>query len=95
MMNSIIDQVILTYGLETAPKVIDKIKAFGYKYATVSGTTWNIDANHDIRIEYREQTFEVSRTQRSKKTVDYLSLASEINVLNFVWPAHATPCATR
>ena len=43
-MNSIIDQVILTYGLETAPSVIDKIKAFGYKYATVSGTTWNIDA---------------------------------------------------
>jgi DNA-directed RNA polymerase subunit beta' len=44
IMNSIIDQVILTYGLETAPSVIDKIKAFGYKYATVSGTTWNIDA---------------------------------------------------
>ncbi len=44
MMNSIIDQVILTYGLEKAPAVIDKIKAFGYKYATVSGTTWNIDA---------------------------------------------------
>ena len=43
-MNTIIDQVILTYGLETAPSVIDKIKAFGYKYATVSGTTWNIDA---------------------------------------------------
>ena len=43
-MNTIIDQVILTYGLETAPSVIDKIKSFGYKYATVSGTTWNIDA---------------------------------------------------
>ncbi len=43
-MNAIIDEVILTYGLETAPSVIDKIKAFGYKYATVSGTTWNIDA---------------------------------------------------
>ncbi len=43
-MNSIVDEVILTYGLETAPKVIDKIKTFGYKYATVSGTTWNIDA---------------------------------------------------
>jgi hypothetical protein len=25
-MNTIIDQVILTYGLETAPTVIDKIK---------------------------------------------------------------------
>jgi DNA-directed RNA polymerase subunit beta' len=43
-MNAIIDEVILTYGLETAPKVIDKIKTFGYKYATVSGTTWGIDA---------------------------------------------------
>ncbi len=43
-MTAIIDEVILTYGLETAPSVIDKIKAFGYKYATVSGTTWNIDA---------------------------------------------------
>jgi DNA-directed RNA polymerase subunit beta' len=43
-MNLIIDQVILTYGLEKAPAVIDKIKAFGYKYATISGTTWNIDA---------------------------------------------------
>ncbi len=42
-MNAIIDEVILTYGLETAPSVIDKIKAFGYKYATVSGTTWGID----------------------------------------------------
>lgn len=43
-MNAIIDEVILKYGLEIAPTVIDKIKAFGYKYATVSGTTWNIDA---------------------------------------------------
>jgi DNA-directed RNA polymerase subunit beta' len=43
-MNAIIDQVILTYGNELAPSIIDKIKAFGFKYATVSGTTWNIDA---------------------------------------------------
>jgi DNA-directed RNA polymerase subunit beta' len=50
-MNAIIDQVILTYGLETAPSVIDKIKAFGYKYATVSGTTWNIDAVKFLKIK--------------------------------------------
>jgi DNA-directed RNA polymerase subunit beta' len=53
-MNSIIDQVILTYGLETAPKVIDKIKAFGYKYATVSGTTWNIDA---VKVPKEKEAF--------------------------------------
>jgi DNA-directed RNA polymerase subunit beta' len=43
-MNQIIDEVVMKYGLEIAPSVIDKIKAFGYKYATVSGTTWNVDA---------------------------------------------------
>jgi DNA-directed RNA polymerase subunit beta' len=43
-MNLIVDEVVGKYGLEVAPSVIDKIKAFGYKYATVSGTTWNIDA---------------------------------------------------
>ena len=43
-MNNIIDEVVMKYGLETAPSVIDKIKSFGYKYATISGTTWNIDA---------------------------------------------------
>ncbi|MFA6608409.1 MAG: DNA-directed RNA polymerase subunit beta' [Candidatus Paceibacterota bacterium] len=43
-MNAIVDEVILTYGLDKAPAVIDKIKAFGYKYATISGTTWSIDA---------------------------------------------------
>ncbi|MBP6888069.1 MAG: DNA-directed RNA polymerase subunit beta' [Candidatus Pacebacteria bacterium] len=42
-MNGIVDQVILTYGNEIAPSIIDKIKAFGFKYATVSGTTWSID----------------------------------------------------
>ncbi|HCC06127.1 TPA: DNA-directed RNA polymerase subunit beta' [Candidatus Nomurabacteria bacterium] len=43
-INTIVDEVILAYGAEVAPTVIDKIKTFGYKYATVSGTTWNIDA---------------------------------------------------
>ncbi len=43
-MNGIVDEVIMAYGYERAPTIIDKIKSFGYKYATVSGTTWNIDA---------------------------------------------------
>ncbi len=43
-VTSLIDAVVAQYGLLIAPTVIDKIKSFGYKYATVSGTTWNIDA---------------------------------------------------
>ena len=38
-MNDIVDRIILQYGFEIAPKVIDKIKSFGFKYATKSGTT--------------------------------------------------------
>ncbi|MEI6352652.1 MAG: DNA-directed RNA polymerase subunit beta' [Candidatus Nomurabacteria bacterium] len=43
-MNQIIDKVIMQYGFTIAPKIIDKIKTFGFKYATISGTTWSIDA---------------------------------------------------
>ena len=43
-MNQIIDKIIMQYGFDIAPKIIDKIKAFGFKYATISGTTWSIDA---------------------------------------------------
>ena len=43
-MNQIIDRVITQYGFSIAPKIIDKIKTFGFKYATISGTTWSIDA---------------------------------------------------
>lgn len=38
-MNKIVDRIINQYGFEKAPKIIDKIKSFGFKYATISGTT--------------------------------------------------------
>ncbi len=44
---SLIDELIERYGIEQVPPIIDKIKAFGFKYATYSGTTWGID---DIMI---------------------------------------------
>ena len=30
-------------GVDVVPQVVNKIKKFGFKYATVSGTTWGID----------------------------------------------------
>ncbi|MBX2866984.1 DNA-directed RNA polymerase subunit beta' [Candidatus Kaiserbacteria bacterium] len=30
-------------GVDVVPKVIDKVKRFGFKYATISGSTWGID----------------------------------------------------
>jgi DNA-directed RNA polymerase subunit beta' len=40
---SIIDDLIEKYGAENIPPIVDKIKKFGFTYATKSGTTWGID----------------------------------------------------
>jgi DNA-directed RNA polymerase subunit beta' len=46
-MGALIDDLIEKYGLDNIPPILDKIKAFGFKYATVSGTTWGID---DVKV---------------------------------------------
>jgi DNA-directed RNA polymerase subunit beta' len=39
----IIIDIIDDRGAEAVPPIVDKLKKFGFKYATVSGTTWGID----------------------------------------------------
>jgi DNA-directed RNA polymerase subunit beta' len=39
----IVDDLIVKYGVERVAPMLDKIKSFGYKYATISGVTWGID----------------------------------------------------
>ncbi len=46
-MASIVDDLIERYGVENIPPILDKIKSFGFKYTTHSGTTWGID---DVKI---------------------------------------------
>jgi DNA-directed RNA polymerase subunit beta' len=42
-ISGLVDDLIEKYGIENVPKIIDKIKAFGFKYATHSGVTWGLD----------------------------------------------------
>ncbi|MAZ56648.1 DNA-directed RNA polymerase subunit beta' [bacterium] len=42
LFNIIID-IIDDRGADAVPAIVDKLKRFGFKYATVSGTTWGID----------------------------------------------------
>ncbi len=42
-LGAIIDDLITTKGVESLPPILDKIKSFGFKYTTYSGTTWGID----------------------------------------------------
>ncbi|MBI2476486.1 MAG: DNA-directed RNA polymerase subunit beta' [Candidatus Taylorbacteria bacterium] len=46
-MAVLVDDLINRYGIPQIPAIMDKIKAFGFKYATYSGVTWGID---DVRI---------------------------------------------
>ena len=42
-LSGIIDELIISHGIAQIPGILDGIKAFGFKYATHSGTTWGID----------------------------------------------------
>ncbi len=42
-MSQIVDKLMMHYGIDATPKVLDKIKEFGFHYATYSGVTWGID----------------------------------------------------
>ncbi len=42
-LGKIVDRLVNQFGIDETPRVLDKIKAFGYKYATISGTTLGFD----------------------------------------------------
>lgn len=47
VISALIEDLISRYGLGLMPPILDKIKSFGFKYATRSGITWALD---DIKI---------------------------------------------
>lgn len=60
-MSALVDELITLYGIDATPAVLDKIKEFGYKYATVSGTTWGLD---NVKVPEEKKTIiEESRKQ--------------------------------
>ncbi|MBP6866258.1 MAG: DNA-directed RNA polymerase subunit beta' [Candidatus Pacebacteria bacterium] len=62
-MSGLVDELLTRYGIDATPAVLDKIKEFGYKYATVSGTTWGLD---NVKVpEEKKGIIEESRKQES------------------------------
>ncbi|MFZ2072489.1 MAG: DNA-directed RNA polymerase subunit beta' [Minisyncoccia bacterium] len=49
-LSALVDELIMYYGVDKTPAVLDKIKEFGFKYSTVSGTTWGLD-NVKVPVE--------------------------------------------
>lgn len=46
-LGQIVSMLIARYGREALPPILDKIKDFGFKYATVSGVSWGMD---DLKV---------------------------------------------
>ncbi len=42
-VNRILDDLISRYGIADLPNILDKMKSFGFRFATRSGVTWGID----------------------------------------------------
>ncbi len=62
-MSGLVDELLTRYGIDATPAVLDKIKEFGYKYATVSGTTWGLD---NVKVpEEKKVIIEESRKQEN------------------------------
>jgi DNA-directed RNA polymerase subunit beta' len=49
-ISSLVDELIVHYGIDKTPPILDKIKEFGFKYSTISGITWGLD-NVTVPIE--------------------------------------------
>ncbi len=70
-MSSILEDIINKYGINAVPSVLDKIKAFGFKYATYSGVTWGLD---DLNIP-KEKPQVIGEAK--KKTLEVQSYFNE------------------
>jgi DNA-directed RNA polymerase subunit beta' len=60
-MSALVDDLIERYGIDNIPPIMDRIKDFGFKYATMSGVTWGID---DVKIpEGKKKIIDKGRDQ--------------------------------
>ncbi len=60
-MALLVDDLIERYGVDKVPPIMDRIKAFGFKYTTYSGITWGIN---DVQIpEGKDAIIKKARAQ--------------------------------
>ena len=53
-IGQMIENMIAQYGVDAVPEIIDKVKNFGFKYATMSGITWGIN---DVSVPEQKKAF--------------------------------------
>ncbi len=64
-VSALVDDLILHYGIDITSSFLDKIKFFGFRYATKAGVTWGID---NVRVP-EEKTNIVAEARKSERVV--------------------------
>ena len=68
-MGAIVNDLIDKIGIDNVPAVLDKIKEFGFRYATFSGVTWGI--NDVVIPEAKNTVISASRKQAEEIGVQF------------------------
>ncbi len=66
-MAGLVDDLIEKYGINSVPAIIDRIKEFGFRYATVSGVTWGLD---DVKIPHAKGKLIEGGREKVRKVVE-------------------------
>ncbi|OGF52135.1 DNA-directed RNA polymerase subunit beta' [Candidatus Giovannonibacteria bacterium RIFCSPLOWO2_02_FULL_43_11b] len=66
ILERIVAKLIVDYGVDKVPPILDKIKSFGFKYATVSGISWGMD---DLKVPEQKSAI-LKEAQIEAKKVD-------------------------
>jgi DNA-directed RNA polymerase subunit beta' len=66
-MSAIADELIVRYGVDALPAILDRIKKFGFTYTTYSGITWGLD---DVRTPPGKEAIVTKSQAESEKVND-------------------------
>jgi DNA-directed RNA polymerase subunit beta' len=70
-MSALVQNLVTHYSLDGIPAILDKIKAFGFRYATHAGITWSIS---DIVVpQVKEHLVQEGRERAAKELENYNS----------------------
>lgn len=63
-LSDLVDELIMHYGIDETPAILDKIKEFGFKYSTLSGITWSLN---NVKVpEEKKEIVENSKIQEEE-----------------------------
>ena len=69
VLSAIVNDSVVRYGIDSVPEIVNKVKRFGFEYATRSGVSWSID---DVSVpEEKKGIINGAREKVAKVTDDY------------------------